>query len=218
MTDRPHPLGRRVAIDPRDRDYPMTRLLAAAERTEGYQYWWSNGGWHDQGAAPTCVGAATWHWLVDGPLTGNPGVGPDALYALAQEHDEWPGSNYAGTSVRGAAKALAAAELATSYWWAWDLDTLVVALLNRGPVVVGTNWYWQMFFPDPQGAVEVTGPLEGGHAYVANGVNTATETIRFKNSWGRSWGRRGYFYMRFDDCDRLIREDGEAMIAIEARH
>lgn len=217
MTPQPHPLGRRFAPDPRDQDFPMRRLLAAVERTSGHKYWWANGGHYDQGTEPTCVGASTWHWLVDGPLTGDPEILPPAIYAMAQQRDEWEGESYAGTSVRGAAKALADLGLVTSYWWAWDLDTVVRAILNRGPVIMGTNWYWEMFFPDDNGLVRVAGPLEGGHAYVANGVNTKREIIRLKNSWGREWGERGAFYMRFEDMDRLIHEDGEAMIAVETR-
>jgi C1A family cysteine protease len=37
----------------------------------------------------------------------------------------------------------------------------------------------------------------GGHAVVAVGYQMATRRIIFRNSWGRSWGDRGYGYMPF---------------------
>ena len=44
--------------------------------------------------------------------------------------------------------------------------------LNVGPVVVGTNWYYGMFYPDTTGLIKIRGGLAGGHAYVINGVDT----------------------------------------------
>lgn len=217
MSKTPFPLGRLPALDVRDRAFPLRQLLAAAERLAGYQYWWANGGWFDQGSRPTCVGASAWHWLVDAPVTKGAAHSPEEIYALAQELDEWPGATYDGTSVRGAAKALAQLGYISSYWWAWDLDTIVRALLNRGPIVLGTNWYAEMFNPPASGVVTLGGSLAGGHAYVADGVNTTAQLVRCKNSWSREWGRRGFFYLRFPDLQRLLVEEGEAMVALETR-
>ncbi len=39
--------------------------------------------------------------------------------------------------------------------------------------------------------------LLGGHALVAVGYDDATQRIKFANSWGRSWGNRGYGYIPY---------------------
>jgi len=136
------------------------------------------------------------------------------VYRDAQVVDEWPGENYNGTSVRAGAKVLADRGHIGEYRWAWDLETVVRALLDVGPVVVGTNWYSGMFEPN-QGIIDISGTVAGGHAYLLNGVNRNKGMIRLKNSWGRDWGSRGHAYISFEDMDRLIKEDGEACLALE---
>ncbi len=39
--------------------------------------------------------------------------------------------------------------------------------------------------------------LLGGHAIIAVGYDDATQRIKFANSWGRSWGDRGYGYIPY---------------------
>jgi C1A family cysteine protease len=55
----------------------------------------------------------------------------------------------------------------------------------------------------------------GGHAYLINGMDVKRGLARGKNSWGRGWGKAGAFRIPLDDLDRLIREDGEACLALE---
>lgn len=92
---------------------------------------------------------------------------------------------------------------------------MVKALLEVGPVVVGTWWYSGMMNPDKDGLVYPIGNKLGGHAYVLNGVNTNKGLVRIKNSWSRKWGRRGYAWLSIDDLDLLIKDDGEACLATE---
>ena len=40
--------------------------------------------------------------------------------------------------------------------------------------------------------------LVGGHAVLAVGYDDKTKRIIVKNSWGRAWGDKGYFYMPYD--------------------
>ena len=166
-----------------------------------------------------CVGYAWAHWIEDGPIThtGNthPIIPPSLIYQEAQKVDEWPGENYDGTSVRGAAKYLQTSSKISNYYWAFDLNTLVNTVLNLGPVVVGTNWYYNMFFPNNTGVISVSGSLAGGHAYVINGVDTVTQKFRIKNSWGKTWGIGGHAYISFNDMKRLINENGEICLAVE---
>lgn len=208
-----HGLGRIVVEDACDR-----RFLIQPRRVEPrtYRYWWPSGWWGDQGMTPQCVAYSWLHWLEDGPVT-QPDVQlhPPTIYREAQRLDQWEGENYDGTSIRAGAKALQKRGHIGTYRWAWDVETLVEALLYEGPVVVGTRWHWDMVFPDEDGLVTPTGPVIGGHAYVANGVNVQRGVIRFKNSWGRAWGRRGYFYMRIEDVEPLIDDHGEVCLAEE---
>ncbi len=214
-------LGRRSAPDERDKGFMMAAMIpAASDRT--YRYWWPGGWWGDQGTQPHCVGFSWMHWTEDGPFThvpkspnANPVMDPVWVYNEAQLVDEWPGTNYAGTSVRAGAKILRREGYIQSYHWAWNADTVVRAILETGPVVVGTRWYRDMFYPDEQGRIGIGGLDMGGHAYCLDGVNTKTGWVRIKNSWGRNWGKKGYGYIQIDDLDKLIKDDGEACLAVE---
>lgn len=209
-------LGRLPAPDSRDASYPL-RAMVPTTTDRKYRYWYPNGWWGDQGRTSQCVAYSWTHWLEDGPITHKgpaPIVEPASVYNDAQVVDEWPGENYNGTSVRAGAKVLADRGLIGEYLWAWDLETVVRTILDVGPVVVGTNWYSDMFEPS-QGIIKVSGYVAGGHAYLLNGVNRNKGMIRLKNSWGRDWGSRGHAYISFEDMDRLVKEDGEACLALE---
>lgn len=217
-------LGRKVSVDERDHGYLMTAAVAptAEAARPPYRYWYPNGMWGDQGPTPRCVGFAWGHYLEDGPITHAPlapGSGwifnPDDIYREAQLLDVWPGENYDGTSVRAGAKALQRRGLVGSYYWAWSLDAVLDALAFAGPVVVGTRWYQTMFSPDEHAMIRIGGGIAGGHAYVLDGYNLGREVVRIKNSWGRSWGNKGFAYISFDDLERLLNEGGEACIALE---
>ena len=222
-------LGRIYSPDSRDSKYLIkdhyttivntiksTPLTATPSKT--LVNWNDNEWWGDQGNTPMCVGYAWAHWIEDGPVTHGgiaPIVPPTTIYREAQKVDEWVGENYAGTSVRGAAKYLKSTNKISSYYWAFDVNTLKNTVLNVGPVVVGTNWYNGMFYPDRNGLIRITGRVAGGHAYVINGVDTVKQLFRIKNSWGKSWGQSGHAYISFNDMSRLIRERGEICLAVE---
>jgi hypothetical protein len=215
-------LGRIAAPDAQDGNFPVRALLAPqAEPLPDSRYWYANAWWGDQGGTSMCVEYAWQHWLADGPVThprvAKPIVSPvGTLYHEAQLVDEWPGEDYDGTSVRAAAKYLQAQGLIESYHWAFNADEVADTVLGLGPVVMGTNWYQGMFYPDEKtGLVVPTGYVAGGHAWKIDGANRNRELFRAKNSWGRSWGKRGHFYITFADLERLISEDGEACLAIE---
>ena len=156
--------------------------------------------------------------MEDGPVGQSgiaPVIKPQIIYEQAQKLDEWTGENYNGTSVRGGVKALQRAGKIRNYYWGFDLNSLVNAVLYYGPVVVGTYWYRGMFYPNRQGYISPTGQIMGGHAYVINGVDTKRQYVRIKNSWGRRWGINGSAYMSFTNMSNLIRQFGEVCIATE---
>lgn len=216
-----HPgLGRRQAPDPRDRAFPLRAafpLNMPSDRT--YRYWNADGWWGDQGSRPHCVGYGWTHVLEDGPFTHtepSPLIDPTWLYHAAQDIDEWPGTDYDGTSVRAGAKVLHALGFIESYWWAHDSQSIARFVLDVGPMVMGTDWHRSMFEPDPDGVVALDGNIEGGHCWVLDGVNMKAQTFRGKNSWGRGWGKKGFFTIRFEDMDTLMHNYGEACAYVES--
>lgn len=218
-------LGRLYVPDNRDKGYPMRGLFSAMHPEDVgvyYRYWWPQGWWGDQGARPHCVAYSWTHWLEDGPVTqrpktagAGPCVDPEVVYSEAQKVDMWEGEAYEGTSVRAGAKILQSFGFITNYYWASSLADVVMALLTKGPVVVGTDWYDGMFETDSEGFIHATGPASGGHAYLLNGVNIKRKVFRVKNSWGRSWGNNGHAWISFDDMAKLMDNYGEACLATE---
>jgi hypothetical protein len=216
-------LGRRPYVaDHRDQRFLLADVVPTSERT--YRYW--RAGWKgDQSNTPPdyegghgyCVGFGCTHFITCSPRWhASPPVNPLDVYNLAQDNDEWPGDSYAGSSVRGGMKALQLMGKLREYRWAWDIDTLVNFVLERGPVVVGTNWYQDMFYPDSDGWLTIGGSVAGGHAYVIDGCNRNDEKLRILNSWGTDWGRKGRAFLSFSQMARLLAEDGEAASALEA--
>lgn len=212
-----HRLGRLHAPDERDHLYLIRSVLPKPRSLLPWRYWWDDGWWGDQGNTSECVAFAWEHWLDDGPVlhAQRPLYNPHTIYDLAQQHDEWPGENYEGTSVRGGAKAVTLLGSISEYRWAFTLNDITQTILQLGPVVVGTNWYNNMFTPNLCGFISPGGGIAGGHAYVLNGVNIVLRKFRMKNSWGRAWGRKGHAWINFSDMDRLLSEDGEACLAME---
>jgi len=215
-------LGRIMVEDERDNKYQIKSMLPKQSPGIDYKYWWTNGWWGNQGYLPHCVAYSWSHWLAAGPITQNKSrkggrspIDTDYLYSEAQKIDQWPGEDYDGTSVRAGASILKQNGYITAYNWAWDIDTTVNALLTLGPVVVGTYWTYDMFFPNEKGLIKASGNPMGGHAYLLDGVNVKKKLIRIKNSWGRDWGKNGFAYISFDDMDSLIKQYGEVCLATE---
>ncbi len=199
----------------------ITKSITPTPTSSGlppFKYWGDEEWWGNQGNTPQCVGYAWAHWIEDGPIThsgATPIINPSLIYSEAQKIDEWPGENYDGTSVRAGAKYLLDTGKIKSYYWAFDVNTLINTVYNLGPVVVGTYWYQGMFYPDINGVIKPTGRIVGGHAYVINGIDLVKQQFRIKNSWGRNWGKQGRAFISFADMSKLISMRGEICLAIE---
>lgn len=211
-------LGRLPAEDPRDRDF---RLSPPKKITRTHRSWYDNGWWGDQGGTSQCVGYAWAHYIEDSPET-HPKAGaqidPEFLYHAAQLIDEWPGEDYDGTSVRAGAKVLQRMGIIGEYLWAFDIESIKRTVLEQGPVIMGTSWYYSMFDPDPKSGrikLEPTSGIAGGHAYMVNGFNQTKGLFRIKNSWSRSWGIKGHAWISADDLANLLADDGEACMTQE---
>lgn len=219
-------LDRIAHFDERSRQYPVRALLSGdIRRTK--RVWKVRAVPLDQGREGACVGFG---WSAE--LASTPIIRPvDNQYALdlyrrAQAEDRAMGHNYPeGASVLAGAKACARSGLVTAYHWAFGVEDVIAALVRKGPVVLGINWYEGMYrtrvLPEGAHLVEVGGELAGGHCIVANGYLPAYaglgEVVVLTNSWGAAWGdRTGSALLRRVDLERLLREDGEACVATEA--
>lgn len=119
----------------------------------------------------------------------------------------WPyNTNKFAVRPSQAAYINAATRKAVAYQRCMDFNAVKSALASGYPVVIGFDVYesfesgnwWQPrgngFMPYPDVNNE---QLLGGHAVCLVGYNDATNTFIARNSWGSSWGQKGYFYMPY---------------------
>lgn len=139
------------------------------------------------------------------------------FYSAATLLDEWPDEKWppddVGTSMTGCAKALQKAGYIDRYEWADDFP-MFLAALERQPVGLGTLWTSGMDDPDSKFLIRPTGDLEGGHAFMAFGVNYTSQRIKCRNHWTDGWGDDGDFYVSFADMEWLISQGGEVVVPI----
>lgn len=219
MSDRTG-MGRRAAPDARDKQYPLRVPKVAAIRSRI----WNANGVLDQGATPQCVAYAGTKYLNAGPIAQPAPWLPLELYQRCQVEDEWPGEDYEGTSVRALFKVLKAAGYIGEYRWAFDAETIVNQVLAAGPVVMGTEWLYEMFVPDRWGYIQAKGDQAGGHAWLVLGAYRDRQNpdgtkgaVRMLNSWGTGWGLNGRAWLTFGDLDKLVKDAGEACVATEVK-
>lgn len=221
-------------FDERSRDFPVRGLTAG--RTRPKAVWWGSPKERiDQGSEGACVGFAWTNELLALPVSVKLPQEANAfarnLYKSAQKIDEWEGENYSGTSVLAGAKVAKLGGYITGYRWAFSIDEVLDALAFMGPVVLGVPWYESMYGTLPGGLVEVGGNLVGGHAILATGFGrrsfpggtgawrprVAEDVIRWRNSWGPSYGVKGDGFIRVTDLERLLKAGGEACVPL-GRH
>lgn len=239
-SDNPHPLGRNIEHDDRSRGFPFTpkalvapkdmewprripildqaNLLAQGIKLDG-----------DPDALSSCTGNAAigiigtpTYWIkqiftlrkaLKDPATAE--THAIDIYAEATELDEfsdtWPPTDD-GSSGLGAAKALLKQGLISGYDHIFNGVTELVTALQSAPVTVGTNWYASMFTPNSAGVISIAGDIAGGHQYILDAVYIQERLFRMVNSWNPSWGAGGCAFMSWDTMDRLMGEQGDAMV------
>ena len=139
----------------------------------------------DQGNLGSCTGNAGIGNINTSPFLGNDKVytpdeiGAIKLYSDAEKIDG--GTGYppedAGSSGLSIAKVLLNTGLISNYYHCFTLaDTLKA--ITQFPVIVGTNWYADMFNPDPDGRVHRLGfHRRRRHAFVSGRREDARNRI-----------------------------------------
>jgi hypothetical protein len=180
---------------------------------------WENGVILDQGQEGSCVGHGWAAWENARPKGFV--VQQDHDYAVgwyerAQELDEWPGTDYEGTSVRAGAKVAQERGFLDVYVWAAGRSEIDAWVLSMGPVVIGSKWYYSMDSPDADGFlnVDIGSGVRGGHCFLLLGKGPASN-YKFQNSWGESYADEGCFRMTPDNLTRLIAAGGFSACSAE---
>lgn len=203
-----------VNHDERSKAYRATvRVDTAKPRTRG----WRRGAAYDQGRTSECVAntgkgilntadmSAAVPWAVRSRYDRH------AFYVGAQQHDQWDGEAYDGTSALGLCRYLAQIGIIGTYRWCFGLDDVLLTLSYVGPVGIGIGWREGMWEPDSDGLIHATGDVVGGHEVELTGVDVKARTVVLTNSWGVEWGRNGRACLSWDDLGMLLADDGDAV-------
>lgn len=91
----------------------------------------------------------------------------------------------------------------SQYYKLNSLDEILNGLNTERPVVAGMQVFDSFVELENPGIYTVPAPREtenilGGHAITLVGYDTSKEYIIARNSFGESWGDRGYFYIPFN--------------------
>lgn len=203
---------------------------AVSERARRRRYWYSAGPPLNQGDSPGVVGFVWTHWVADRGVRLE--RSPDAAYALELYRDSQtaagldPDDQTLGSWVWAGERVLAGRGLIEQSFSCPDIETVVSALLERGPVVAGLAWRASMSTPeevDGHVVSRVEGDAQGGHAILLNGIDLDLELggvrgfVRFKNSWGREWGDDGQAIVSVGDLATLLESASDVLLPIPAR-
>jgi papain like protease len=164
----------------------------------------------DQGSTPHCVGFSGAHYVACEPVTSSVSnqTGHDFYYEC-KVIDGQPGQEN-GSWIRSIATVLLGRKRIDAYYFADDIEDIKQWLRQFGPVIMGTDWYNDMYDTDAAGFVHATGSYEGGHAYIVVGDLPSQNAFLCQNSWGRYWGVNGFFKVSYADMAKLLAADGEA--------
>lgn len=198
--------------DRRDAQHPMRAAAAAPGRIV-----YPTGPIIDQKDTPLCVGCAWRSWLSAPPIAITSGPSDREIYTNARRIGNTP-ADVVGASTRDAAKYLQRLGLMGEYVWARTTDQIRTWLLaDKGTVVLTCHFYVGMEIPAAKDAmISATGPIHPiDHAFVISGVDDTTDTFRFTNSWGPTWGQNGSAWISRQGLQTILGAGGLAVSATE---
>lgn len=168
----------------------------------------------DQGSEGACVGFGFGHDLNATPQVvscdDNCAFG---IYNAAKLVDEWSGEDYEGTSVLAGAKVLTSRGYYSEYRWA-ETEYDMAQAMQLGPVIIGIDWYNDMFDPDANGYLHPTGGVAGGHCIAVIALDVEKGYYTVHNSWGDGWGDHGNAKISRADMAFLLSHWGDACVPI----
>jgi hypothetical protein len=214
-------LDRKVSLDEKSKGYKARKLIGDSVPLKK-RVWRPGYNFLNQGKEGRCV---VFGW-------GNELAATPHRYDINDEwcNQHWPlvvskdremGNDYPdGASVLAGAKAMQMLGNVKSYYWGFGIDDVLQYLSRRGPVLLGINWYSSMYETNNLGLVTVDGELVGGHCILASGVWPKhplfqTDVVVLTNSWGQTYGINGRGYIPTVTLSRLLKEDGEACMAMD---
>lgn len=197
------------------------RLMTSGTVTRFSRAWWADAV-RNQGQRPWCV-AFAFEKLLRGepnPMGRHMTIEElGKLYRRAQQVDGIPGTNYDGTTLEGGFKAFKeAGYLRGNMVVGNTIEQVALWLRDRGPVVVGTDWTFNMAVPRSGGRVRPTGSSQGGHAWIINGadfLNASSGEFYGVNSHGTHYGNKGHLTITARDLATLFGRGGYALSALQ---
>lgn len=230
--------GRAFGVLPEVRLKNQSARAASAviAETPDERHIWAQGPVLDQRNTQACVGFA---WTAE--LTARPfadrKVDPKVARAYAFDHYRrarelggLPLDVDSGCFMSDGADVAVERGLIESWVWAETAEDVRNALAE-GPVVIALGWRQSMVYTKPTGLIPVRGRYPfGGHAVTVTGYDPARvlggraeRVFRLRNSFGRAFGRHprgrsdrgtGSGWIRYDDLDRLLAEEGFASAVV----
>lgn len=166
-------------------------------------------------------------------------VSPYMLYQMAKEHDEWKGSGYEGSSLRGALRGFYNCGVCGLKLWPDGKFTTasLAAGKDARQVTLGAYYRLRPHLPDYHAAISETGivyvsaavhggwdkPVRGRiapgagedlHAFAVVGYDA--DGFWVQNSWGKSWGKGGLAHWPYQDWAANIQDAWVLQLAVPA--
>lgn len=170
-------------------------------------------------AAVGCLGTGTfWTSSVVATLQGKDAI-YDEQYAVKVYSDATKLDPYVGTyppadtgsDGLSVAQVLRQRGLISGFQHATSLEAALTAL-SRQPVLIGSEWRHDMFRPQPDGQVVITGSVDGGHEYVLDELDVDRKIVWLANSWSTRWALQGRAYLTWDALGELLDADGDCTV------